>query len=473
MESVNEKLMPLVMGVVCLLVLTAACSFADVITVDDDGPADYSSIQDAIDSILSSGTIEVQPGTYYEHISYYGKTIVLTSTEPNNPDVVESTIIDGSSAGNIVTFNNGENQSCILTGFTIQNGQNGIYCYYSEPLIEYCVVKSNNVGFMGPGAPNIQHTTVKENMQTGIHECNGYILSCEIIENLLYGLQGCGGIKENCIISENASHGLYNCSGEVNSSTISRNGGFGFFSCLGTVVGSLIMDNANCGYHGQFNSLINCLVSGNGSDGVLRPGDPFRSSGSIANCTIVGNKGQGINGVSGVVSSNSIVVRNGAFGLSGYITSQYNNVWQNLGGDYSTAVPGTGDISRDPLFAVNGYWDMSNNWVEGEYHLRSTAGRWDGNDWVIDTVDSPCIDTGDPDTPIGIEPNPNGARINMGVYGGTAEASKSAGGIIEAICVNPPPMDFSGDCRVALEDFVFFALDWMTCGLDIQDSCWN
>jgi hypothetical protein len=44
---------------------------------------------------------------------------------------------------------------------------------------------------------------------------------------------------------------------------------------------------------------------------------------------------------------------------------------------------------------------------------------------VIDDVTSPCIDAGDPNTPIGDELFPNGGVVNMGAYGGTAEASKS------------------------------------------------
>jgi len=44
---------------------------------------------------------------------------------------------------------------------------------------------------------------------------------------------------------------------------------------------------------------------------------------------------------------------------------------------------------------------------------------------VIDDVTSPCLDAGDPNNPIGDEPFPNGWIINMGAYGGTAEASLS------------------------------------------------
>jgi len=60
--------------------------------------------------------------------------------------------------------------------------------------------------------------------------------------------------------------------------------------------------------------------------------------------------------------------------------------------------------------------------------LKSQAGRWDSDSqsWVVDDVTSPCIDAGDPGTPVGLEPLPNGGIINMGAYGGTAEASKSS-----------------------------------------------
>ena len=59
--------------------------------------------------------------------------------------------------------------------------------------------------------------------------------------------------------------------------------------------------------------------------------------------------------------------------------------------------------------------------------MKSVAGRWDPNtnDWVIDANTSLCIDAGNPGCQVGSEPMPNGNRINMGAYGGTATASKS------------------------------------------------
>jgi hypothetical protein len=38
---------------------------------------------------------------------------------------------------------------------------------------------------------------------------------------------------------------------------------------------------------------------------------------------------------------------------------------------------------------------------------------------------SPCIDAGDPATPVGAEPLPNGGRVNLGAFGGTTEAEVS------------------------------------------------
>jgi hypothetical protein len=82
--------------------------------------------------------------------------------------------------------------------------------------------------------------------------------------------------------------------------------------------------------------------------------------------------------------------------------------------------PGEANIDASPCFS-----DPNNS----DYHLRSEAGRWDpvAEDWVVDDVTSPCIDRGDPNSTVSDEPDPNGGIINMGAYGGTAEASMSTG----------------------------------------------
>jgi len=125
-----------------------------------------------------------------------------------------------------------------------------------------------------------------------------------------------------------------------------------------------------------------------------------------------------------IIVRNNIIANNNGYGLansisSSKIISSYNNIYNNSLGMYNGIVTNkTGDISTDPLFA-----DPEN----GDFHLKSQYGRWNGSAWVKDNVTSPCIDAGDPTDDYSNEPDyPNG-RINLGAYGNTKEASKSAG----------------------------------------------
>jgi hypothetical protein len=113
---------------------------------------------------------------------------------------------------------------------------------------------------------------------------------------------------------------------------------------------------------------------------------------------------------------------------------------------------GQGNIDTYPWFA-----DPMN----GDYHLKSQAGRYDPNTgtWTIDELTSPCIDAGDPMSPIGAEPFPNGGIVNMGAYGGTAEASKSYFG--EPLCETIVAGDINGDCKVDFKDFRLMAFHWL------------
>ncbi|MHC4315708.1 MAG: right-handed parallel beta-helix repeat-containing protein [Planctomycetota bacterium] len=101
-----------------------------------------------------------------------------------------------------------------------------------------------------------------------------------------------------------------------------------------------------------------------------------------------------------------------------------------------------GNINSDPQFANVG---------SGDFHLKSTAGRWNpaSQSWVNDIVNSPSIDTGDPNLDW-TELWPHGKRINMGAYGGTAEASMSTLTIGNIA-------DLNNNDIVNLQDFALFS----------------
>jgi hypothetical protein len=163
-----------------------------VVYVDNDSPGDpgpndpkisdpcengtsghpFDMIQEAIDVAIEGITIVVLEGTYYENINFAGKNITLTSTDPNNPNIVTNTVIDGISINTVVTFINGEDANCVLTGFTITHGNadrgGGIYCYKSCPTISKCLVAGNSADYGGAisnyvGCPTLTNCTIIAN----------------------------------------------------------------------------------------------------------------------------------------------------------------------------------------------------------------------------------------------------------------------------------------------------------------------
>ncbi|MEL7664284.1 MAG: right-handed parallel beta-helix repeat-containing protein [Methanosarcina mazei] len=119
-----------------------------------------------------------------------------------------------------------------------------------------------------------------------------------------------------------------------------------------------------------------------------------------------------------VYISNSIINNCKGYGINGSAVSKYNDFWNNLKGNYGNcSIISLYDINTDPIFA-----DPSN----GDFHLKSEKGRWDGFKWVTDSITSPLIDSGDPSSIYSKEPSPNGNRINIGAYGNTIYASLSS-----------------------------------------------
>lgn len=162
-------------------------------------PVDYPTIQAAINAANDWDTIIVAPGTYTENLDFLGKNITVTSEDPEDPNVVQNTIIDGGANGSVVTFRSQETAVAVLAGFTIKNGFAGSgggiqVIERSQPTIAHNII-SGNSAYVGGGincwnsAPNIISNTVAGNTAgagCGIHaghSCLAVIRDNVITEN--------------------------------------------------------------------------------------------------------------------------------------------------------------------------------------------------------------------------------------------------------------------------------------------------
>ncbi len=162
--------------------------------------------------------------------------------------------------------------------------------------------------------------------------------------------------------------------------------------------------------------------------------------GSVLKNFIIRNSGRAITINSGSPKIHNITIVDNYYGIAAYDDSNpdISNCifWHNKEGDlfgckcrYScieSRIGGEGNIYVNPLFV-----DAAN----GDYHLKSEGWRWNTNSesWTWDDMTSLCIDAGDPCSPLGDElmsvprdpDNIYGVNrhIDMGVYGGTCQAS--------------------------------------------------
>jgi len=110
-------------------------------------------------------------------------------------------------------------------------------------------------------------------------------------------------------------------------------------------------------------------------------------------------------------------------GSSHTVICRYNCFYGNISGTYTGVAQAEYNLLVDPQMAAV---SLTSGIGSQDYHLKSKSGRYSGGAWLKDTINSPCIDAGDPTFVYAEEPDGNGGRINIGMYGNTGEASLSA-----------------------------------------------
>jgi thermitase len=428
-------------------------------------PQVYPTIQAAIDDASDGSTIWIADGQYSGEgnfdIDFKGKTITVRSE--NGP---ENCIIDCQFKGRGFFFHNSEDDSSVLNGIHIINGfadsmGGGIKCTASSPKINNCIITQCSAGEYGGGM------------------CNSYgsspiLTNCTFSKNSAeskFSAQGSGGgicnlidsspALTDCIFSENfANHsgaGVYNS--EKSNPALSK--------CTFT---------ANTARHGSgmyncYDSrpvLKNCIFS----DNIAEYGGAVKNSEAVSvliNCTLYNNSaefGGGIwNGWGGSAEiANSILWHNSDISgmtefaqISDAQGSRISSINFCCLQGWSGSLRGIGNIGSDPQFVAP---------EAGDYHLKSVGWRWDIERlrWHYDETTSPCIDAGNPGSPLGSEllNMPDGPsnlwgtnlRINMGCYGGTDRASIPPHGWSLVA-------DINNDGLVNSKDFAFLVQYWM------------
>jgi parallel beta-helix repeat protein len=177
--------------------------------VDDDGPADFHTIQEAISAASSGDTIFVRNGTYFERVRV-NKALRLVGEDRS------AVVIDGNGMTPLtITANNAS-----VSGFTVRGGtqlsQSGIFveraCYCS---ITNNNAKDNNWGIhlMDGADNNIVSGNIVTNNQVGIYlnyASGNNVSGNNITGNFVRGISLFGGGSfSNSIFGNNITNSIY------------------------------------------------------------------------------------------------------------------------------------------------------------------------------------------------------------------------------------------------------------------------
>ncbi len=371
------------------------------------------SIQSAIDAAANGAVIDVAPGTYGGNINLRGKAIILRSQA--GPETTRLQC-DPGQRGFYVPNDNAV--AAVIEGFSVVGGQvaqtvqpmgGGILCENSSPFIVNCRIlecgaqTGGGVASLG-GDPTLWGCLIQDN--TASQQGGGLAL-----------LQSSNAVLEHCTVLDNSARlgaGLYlqsdsfvtdpaNAVNAVRGSVFAFNGASQFAEGGAGVYGTgqtlrLQVENSILSRNSGARGAALLVESAGGFS------DDFWHV-ALTNCTVADN----------VSIESCIHVTRGRTQIKNCI------VWANQG--VPLQVPG-GQHSVNYSTVQGGY--------EGDGNLSVSPGFYDPfgapnriPDYRLQS-NSPCIDAGDFACSVALEPSPHGNRVNMGAFGGSAQATRGA-----------------------------------------------
>jgi len=390
-------------------------------------PSGQPTIQAGINAAINGDTVLVNDGTYYENIRFMGKAITVASEFIMDGDTnhINNTIIDGSQALNsdsaaTIMFINGEDTTSVINGFTVTSGKGvfyttyqaqcggGIFTYNSGSKIINNKIVSNKVEGSVAGGAGIQSwwgnndpwTVIENNFisnnmanATGYTAFGGGICATTnaIIKNNIIHNNSCtnenqyadgGGIEVDIVPGASIYTYIYNNSIQfniVNGDNSCWGAGISFQNGAGIIGGNLIANNEANSEYNSYGAGI-CITS---DENVSNQNNTIVNNSAVAS-------GGGIYTESiNVELTNCIVWDNTPDQIQGSFIVSYSDIMGIIW-------PGQNNINEDPQFAASGVHPFS----------------------LLD--DSPCVNTGTPNT-TGLDLLAYDLASNHRFYGGRIE----------------------------------------------------
>ena len=227
---------------------------------------------------------------------------------------------------------------------------------------------------------------------------------------------------------------------DIDVDTSGRGGGYGLEirSSTGVVARSIVTRGSGVGLNVQQSAdaqLERCVAIGAFTSGVA----VVQSIGIGVRNSVLWSNAVGVSASGGMSFSNNVIYASGSnkYGIvsAGSFASDYNCIFVTnsaLPAQSVTSTPARTyeSVARWSKDSGADYHSLSHDPkladpATGDFHPKSQAGRYENGTFVLDAETSPLIDASDSAWPVGSETAPNGARHNIGLYGGTAQASRT------------------------------------------------